>query len=421
VKNRLLPTAIVGVIGAIIGSFVMMLYASTHFAGVAGPNNTPPVVSAAPLNGVSDQDRIVSAVKRTKASVVAITETINGQQVVPIDPMIQQFFGQQGPGIIQHYKGQASGSGFIYDDKGDIVTNAHVVNPPNGAKLSNLTVVFADGSKASAHVVAVNIGADLAVVHVDNYKKLPPPLELGDSDKLEQGQWAIAIGEPYELQQTVTLGVISAFNREEKVGDENGGAGYFDFKGLLQTSAPINPGNSGGPLIDIDGHVIGVNQLTNEGAQGIGFAIPANIVKSVVPQLIANPGVHQGTGTGFAGIAMNDLNDGLRNQIGYNGQGSVAITQVVPGSPADKAGLQPGDVILQADGKPVTSADQLRAYIGSKKPGDILRLDVWSQGVKKFVAVTLGERPAEQAGYAPGQGQQGQGQDPQDQQGDQNP
>jgi serine protease Do len=406
-KHRFLPTAIVGVIGAIIGSFVMMLYASTHFAGVAGPNHTPPTVSAAPLSGVSDQDRIVSAVKRTKASVVAITETINGQQVVPIDPLIQQFFGQQGPGIIQRYKGQASGSGFVYDTKGDIVTNAHVVNPPNGAKLSDLTVVFANGDKASAHVIAANIGSDLAVIRVDNYKKLPPPLELGDSDRLEQGQWAIAIGEPYELQQTVTLGVISAFNREEKVGDENGGQGYFDFKNLLQTSAPINPGNSGGPLIDIDGRVIGVNQLTNEGAQGIGFAIPSNIVKTVVPQLLSNPGVHQGTDMGFAGFAPADLTAGIRNQIGYTGPGGLAVYQVVPGSPADKAGLEPGDVILQADGKPVTTADALRKYIGTKKPGDILRLDVWSQGVKKFVAVTLEERPAEQTtGYVPNQGQQ---------------
>ena len=409
VKNRFIPTAIVALIGAIIGSFVMMLYASTHFAGVAGPNNTPPTVSAAPLAGVSDQDRIVSAVKRTKASVVAITEQINGQQVVPIDPMIQQFFGgQQGPGIIQHYKGEASGSGFVFDDKGDIVTNAHVVNPPNGAKISDLQVVFSNGDHAAAHVVSLNVGADLAVIRVDNYKKLPPPLVLADSDKLEQGQWAIAIGEPEELQQTVTLGVISAFNREEKVGAEGGG-GYYDFKGLLQTSAPINPGNSGGPLIDIDGRVIGVNQLTDEGAQGIGFAIPSNVVRTVVPELLSNPGFHQGTDTGFAGFAPADLTPGLRNQIGYTGPGGIGVVLVSPGTPADKAGLEPGDVVLRVDGKPVTTAEALRKYIGSKKPGDVLRLDVWSQGVKKFVAITLEERPAETVtGYVP----QGQGQGP---------
>ncbi|HVA26581.1 MAG TPA: hypothetical protein VNF68_00240, partial [Candidatus Baltobacteraceae bacterium] len=143
-----MPTLIVGLVGAIAGSFVMMLYASTHFANVAGPNHTPPaVVAAAPLTGVSDQDRIVSAVKRTKASVVAITETINGQEVVPVDPFVQQFFGQQGPGVVRPYKGNASGSGFVYDDQGDIVTNAHVVTAPNGAKISNLTVVFENGDR----------------------------------------------------------------------------------------------------------------------------------------------------------------------------------------------------------------------------------------------------------------------------------
>ena len=300
-KNRVLPTVIVALVGAIIGSFVMMLYASTHFANIAGPHNTPPAVIAAPLTGVSDQDRIVSAVKRTKASVVAITETINGQQVVPIDPMIQQFFGQQGPGVVQHYKGQASGSGFVYDTQGDIVTNAHVVNPPTNAKISNLTVVFANGDHVPGHVISVNIGADLAIVRVDHYAKLPPPLTLADSNKLEQGQWAIAIGEPYELQQTVTLGIVSAFNREEHVQAEGGG-GEFDFKGLLQTSAPINPGNSGGPLIDMDGQVIGVNQLTNESAQGIGFAIPSNIVRTTIPELLAAPGCTSRDRYGLRGI-----------------------------------------------------------------------------------------------------------------------
>jgi serine protease Do len=391
VKNRVMPTVIVGLVGAIIGSFLMMLYASTHFANVAGPDHTPPAVVAAPLSGVSDQDRIVSAVKRTKASVVAITEQINGQQFVPLSP----FFGNQGPGVVQPYRGQASGSGFIYDGNGDIVTNAHVVNPPTGGRISNLTVIFPNGDRRPAHVVGANLGADLAVIKVDNYGKLPPALALADSDKLEQGQWAIAIGEPYELKQSVTLGIVSGFQREEQVQAEGGGGGVYDFKGLLQTSAPINPGNSGGPLIDIDGQVIGVNQLTNENGQGIGFAIPSNEVRSVIPELLKNPGVHQGTNTGFAGFAPAALTPGLKNQIGYNGSGGVAVVQVVPGSPADKAGLQPGDVILSADGKSYTSDTALRQYLASRKPGDVVRLNVWSQGVKKFIAVTLEERPAD--------------------------
>ncbi|HET6276738.1 MAG TPA: trypsin-like peptidase domain-containing protein [Candidatus Cybelea sp.] len=411
-----MPTLIVGLAGAVIGSFLMMLYASGHFGGATGPDRTPPALAAVPLSGVSDQDRIVSAVKRTKSSVVAITEQVNGQEVVPADPFFQQFFGGQGPGIVQPYRGEASGSGFVVDDKGDIVTNAHVLQPPNGGKVTKLTVVFANGDRMPARVVAYNLAADVGLLRVENYSKLPPPLELGDSNKLEQGQWAIAIGEPLQLQQTVTVGVVSAFNRSEPIPTENGGE--IDFKGLLQTSAPINPGNSGGPLIDIDGRVIGMNQSTVKSAyaQGIGFAIPSNTVRNVVASLQRNPGAHQGTDTGFLGIYMANLTAGVKNQIGYNGNGGVAVQQVFSGSPADQAGIQPGDVILQADGKDYTSIKDLHDYIASKKPGDTIRLNVWSGGVKKFVAIKLGETPAEQPVSAEQQPQQGQQQQPPDDQ-----
>jgi serine protease Do len=397
VNNRILPTIIIGLVGAVIGSFLMMLYASSHFGGATGPDRTPPAIASVPLSGVSDQDRIVSAVKRTKSSVVAITEQVNGQQVIPADPFFQQFFGGQGgPGIVQQYKGEASGSGFVIDSRGDIVTNAHVLQPPSGGKVTQLTVVFPNGDRVPAHVVAYNLAADVGLLRVDNYRKLPPALELADSSKLEQGQWAIAIGEPLELRQTVTVGVVSGFDRQEPIPTENGGE--IDFKGLLQTSAPINPGNSGGPLIDIDGQVIGMNQSTVKSAyaQGIGFAIPSNSVRDVVAQLQKNPGAHQGTDTGFLGIYMAQLTSGVKNQIGYSGDGGVAVQQVFSGSPADQAGIQPGDVILQVDGKQFNDIKSLHNYISSKKPGDTIRLNVWSQGMKKFVAIKLSETPAAQ-------------------------
>jgi serine protease Do len=417
VNNRILPSIIIGLVGAVVGSFLMMLYASSHFGGATGPDRTPPAVAAVPLSGVSDQDRIVSAVKRTKSSVVAITEQVNGQQVIPADPFFQQFFGGQGPGIVQPYHGEASGSGFVIDSRGDIVTNAHVLQPPNGGKVTKLTVVFANGDRVPAHVVAYNLAADVGMIRVDGYAKLPPPLELADSSRLEQGQWAIAIGEPLQLQQTVTVGVVSAFNRSEPIPTENGGE--IDFKGLLQTSAPINPGNSGGPLIDIDGRVIGMNQSTVKSAyaQGIGFAIPSNTVRSVVASLQKNPGAHQGTDTGFLGIYMASLTAGVKNQIGYNGSAGVAVQQVFSGSPADQAGIQPGDVILQADGKDFNDIKSLHNYIAAKKPGDTIRLNVWSQGMKKFVAIKLGETPAEQPVSQQQQPQQPQPeQQPEDQQ-----
>ena len=401
-RNRILPTAIVALVGAVVGSFVMMLYASTHFANVAGPNYTPPAVSAAPLSGGgSDQERIISAVKRTKPSVVAITVEVNGKQYIPVDPFLQQFFGQQGPSIVQPFKGRASGSGFVYDDKGDIVTNAHVVRPPvPNSTITSIQVLFPNGTKKSAKLLAANVGADLAVIHIDA-SGVPPPLALADSDKAQQGQWAIAIGEPYELQQSVSVGVVSAFNRTEPIQTETGQT--LTFKGLMQTSAPINPGNSGGPLIDSNGDVIGVNQSTlRGGAEGIGFAIPSNTVRKVVEQMIAHPGITTPPEQAFLGVLLGQVTQGFRNQANYHGQGGVAVYQVVSGTPADQAGLNPGDVILQMNGKSYSDPKTLQNALGKMHAGDKVTLEVWSQssGTRRLVQITLGARPAG-SGYQP--------------------
>jgi serine protease Do len=409
---RILGTAIVGLAGAVIGSFSMMLYASTHFAGVAGPNNQPPSLNAAPLNyGGSDQDRIVSAVKRVSPSVVALNVTVNGQQVVPLDPF-SQFFGGQSPQRVEPFRARASGSGFIYERSGSsalIVTNAHVVTPPRGVgEVSKIEVVFQNGDRVPGHVYSTNVGADLALVKVDSYAKVPPPVEIADSDKLQPGQWAIAIGEPFELKQTVTVGVVSGFNRDETIGNESGGA--MEFKGLLQTSAPINPGNSGGPLIDVEGRLIGVNQSTaspQAGAQGIGFAIPSNTVKTQVASLERHPGTHQGTNIGFIGAGLVTVTPDIANQLNYSGKG-VAVQQVISGSAADAAGLQPGDVIQKANGKDVTTREELTKIIQQTKPGSNISMQVWSGGVKRLVSIKVQERPADIGAVPP--------QTPQDQQ-----
>jgi S1-C subfamily serine protease len=395
---------IVALIGAIIGSFSMMLFASTHFAGVAGPGNTPPIVSAAPLSGGSDQDRIVSAVKRVAPSVVALNVQVNGQQVIPLDPM-QQFFGQGGPQRVQEYKGHASGSGFVFSRSGDsgmIVTNAHVVRPPNGARVTSLQVVFQNGDRVPAKVFAENIGADLALVKVENYAKIPPPVEIADSSHVQSGQWAIAIGEPFELKESVSLGVVSGFDRDETIGSDSGGA-PIEFKGLLQTSAPINPGNSGGPLIDVEGRLIGVNQSTanpQAGAQGIGFAIPADVVRQQVASLEKNPGTHQGTNVGFIGAGLVTVNPNIGVQLNYQGKG-VAVETVQPGSPAASAGLEPGDVIQRVNGNDVTTNDEVVKAIRATKIGSYVNLGVWSAGLKKMVNVKVEERPADIGAMTP--------------------
>ncbi len=400
-RPNVFGTAVVGLIGAIVGSFSMMLYASTHFAGVAGPGHTPPNVSAAalplPASGVTDdQSRIVTAVKRVEPSVVALEVTVNGTQVVPADPFQQFFGGGGGPVYRQRVQERASGSGFVYSRSGLILTNAHVV--PKG--VSKITVVFNNGDRVPGHVFSSNPVADLALVKVDNYAKLPPPVDFADFSKVQAGQWAIAIGEPLALQRSVSVGVVSGFNRDEPIQGEDGQPHLF--RGLMQTSAPINPGNSGGPLIDYDGRIIGVNQSTAVGgAQGIGFAIPASTVVQTAAVLEKNPGKvlnaeGTGTGKGFLGIEPVDITNNVRTQLGgYHDPGGVAVREVEDSTPASNAGLEPGDVIQAINGKPVNSADQFRSEIAGMKPGANVTLRVWSQGVKKNVPVTLGEQPVE--------------------------
>ncbi|HEY4439476.1 MAG TPA: trypsin-like peptidase domain-containing protein [Candidatus Elarobacter sp.] len=399
-KSRsIFGTAVVGLIGAIIGSFSMMLFASTHFQGIAGPGNTPPAVNAAPLpvGGTTDQDRIVNAVRRVQPSVVALEVVVNGTQLVPTDPF-SQMFGGGGPVVRQRVRERASGSGFVYSRDGLILTNAHVV--PKG--VSSITVVFNNGDKVQGHLYASNPAVDLALVKVDNYAKLPPPVEFAEASKVSAGQWAIAIGEPLELQHSVAVGVVSGFNRDEPIQGEDQQVRLF--KGLLQTSAPINPGNSGGPLIDYDGRVIGVNQSTAapSSAQGIGFAIPSSTVITTAATLAKNPGKTldaNGTGTGkaFLGVAVIAITDNVRTQLGgYRDQGGVAVSNVVSGTPADQAGLEPGDVIQTVDGKAVNTQQDFVNTISALKPGTKVTLRVWSQGVKKNVSATLAEQPVQQ-------------------------
>jgi serine protease Do len=393
--------AVVGLIGAILGSFSMMLFASTHFTNVAGPGNTPPVVSAAalPVTGGSDQERIVNAVKRVEPSVVSLLVTVNGTRVVPSDPLQQFFGGGGGPGVPQRFQERASGSGFVYRSNGLILTNNHVV--PKG--VSKITVVFANGDHVPGHVYSQNPAVDLALVKVDNYAKLPPPVEFGDSSKLNAGQWAIAVGEPFELKQSVSVGVVSGFNRDEPIQDDSGNSHLF--RGMLQTSAPINPGNSGGPLVDDQGRLIGVNQSTanpQAGAQGIGFAIPSNLVRETAADLEKNQGKTinangTGTGVGYLGVQLGPLDANVRAQINFpatEGNG-VVVMQIPANGPAAKSDLAPGDVIQKINDKDVTKPDDIISVVKAMKPGQSVRLQVWSSGTKKLVVLTLGEQPAD--------------------------
>ena len=400
-RSNILTTAIVGFSGAALGSLLMMLYIEHNVSSNLKPPTSGTISGNLRTDGpslddlvakntrpaISDQDRIIAAVKRVEPSVVALNVVVNGTQVVPTDPF-GQMFGGGGTGMIEHFHARASGSGFVYSSDGLIVTNAHVVE-----NASNISILFQNGDHVNGHVFASDSGEDIALIKVDKYAKLPPPLELGDSSKLAQGQWALAIGEPLELKQTVTLGVVSGFNRDETIGSEGGGIPRA-FKGLMQTSAAINPGNSGGPLVDIDGRVIGVNQSTAspQYAQGIGFAIPVNTMKTTVEALIKNPGTHTGQLTGFIGVELTSLDNNVRSQLNYLGNGA-AIVNVVSGSAADTAGLEPGDVIQQINGISIHGPQDVTRTIGNMHPGQDVTITIWSGGNQKRVTLKVGERP----------------------------
>ncbi len=395
----LIKKAGVGFVGAVFGSCSVLLFATTHAPAAEASSMLPIADAAESYRGMSDQDQIVNSVKSVRPSIVSLLVTVNGTRIVPNDPFSEFPGDRPGAGSAHPFHERASGSGFVHNKSGLILTNAHVV--PNGT--TSIDVVLANGDHVPGKVYSSDPAVDLALVKVDNYAKLPPPVQFSDSSKLNAGQWAIAIGEPFELKDSVSVGVVSGFDRDEPIQDENGDAHLF--RGMLQTSAPINPGNSGGPLIDDRGYVIGVNQSTASprgGAQGIGFAIPSNVVSDTALKLAKNQGKTldantTGTGVAYLGVGLEPLDAKLRAEINYPqsaGSGAV-IGQISPNGPAAKADLSPGDVIQKIEGKDVKTPDDVIAAVKALKPGETARLQVWSAGTKKLIVVALGEQPAE--------------------------
>ena len=275
----------------------------------------------------------------------------------------------------------ASGSGFVYDKSGLILTDDHVIH---GAQ--KITAVFSNGDKIPATIFGEDPSSDIALVKVNDYAKLPPPLDLGDSSTVEKGEWTIAIGEPLELTQTVTVGVASAFGRNEQITGEDGV--QRSFKNLLQTSAPINPGNSGGPLLDVDGHVIAINQSVAEPAQGIGFAVPVDMIKTSVALIQQHPGASNAPQNGFLGVQLIPVNNAVRSKLHYKGSGAVVLGAIT-GSPAANAGLRTGDVIQSVDGKATANPEAVIKIISGLRPGQIAHVRIWRSGKTQNVNVHL--------------------------------
>jgi serine protease Do len=279
---------------------------------------------------------------------------------------------------------RGGGSGFIIDQKGRILTNHHVIRDAD-----RITVVLGespDDEEYDATIVGYDIHTDIAVVKIDASADLPV-VALGDSDEMLVGDWVMAIGTPFgELAGTVTVGVVSAKGRN----DLRIMGGQADYQNYLQTDASINFGNSGGPLVNLRGEAIGINTAINPSGQGIGFAIPINMARNISAQLIEKGRVQYG----FMGIRLQELNREIAQGRGLDIERGILVTEVLPETPAERAGLQQGDVIVEYDLTPVRDSNRFRLMVGNTKVGTEVPLKVVRDGKTKNMRITLAEREA---------------------------
>ncbi len=283
-----------------------------------------------------------------------------------------RFFGRRSP---RTYKRVGLGSGFIISEDGYILTNNHVVG-----KADKIVVRLDDGREFKAKVVGTDPSSDVALIKIKDPGKLPF-LSFGDSDSLEVGEWVMAIGNPFGLSHTVTVGVVSAKGRSS--------VGIANYENFIQTDAAINPGNSGGPLINMEGQVVGINTAIlsrSGGYMGIGFAIPINMVKIIKKQLLKKGKVTRG----YLGVVIQDLTSDLRDSFHLADTGGVLVADVTPDSPADKAGMKSGDVILVYNGKKVHDVGTLRNMVALTPPGTKVDVTVIRDGNRKNLRVTIG-------------------------------
>lgn len=276
---------------------------------------------------------------------------------------------------------QGMGSGFIIDADGYVVTNNHVVE-----HASEIMVTLGDGTRLDAELIGTDPKTDLALLKVESGEPLPYAV-FGDSDSTRVGDWIVAIGNPFGLGGSATTGIISARGRDIQSGP---------FDDFLQIDAPINSGNSGGPLFDLSGRIIGINTAIfspNGGNVGIGFAIPSELAESVIDQLRSSGHVERG----WLGVSIQQVNEELARGLGFDGESGALVASVVANSPAERAGLQPGDVIVGVNGEDVKQLKELTRRIADVKPNDVVELEIWRNGDHETLEVSVGESPAEAA------------------------
>lgn len=292
------------------------------------------------------------------------------------DEFFKKFFGDKMPDIPEHrrpFRSKSLGSGFVIDEEGLIVTNNHVVE-----NADEIIVKLSDEKEFSAEVVGTDPLTDLALLKIDPEDETLHPLILGDSEKANVGDWVVAVGNPFGLESTVTAGIVSAKGRVL-------GEGPYD--NFMQTDASINPGNSGGPLVNMDGEVVGINTAIIPSGQGLGFSIPVNMLKELLPDLKSGE-----VKRGWLGVSLQPIDEKLARTFGLEKATGALVADVVKGDPANKAGVKAGDVILAVDGEKIEDSKELVNYIGKKSPGEVVDLKIFRNGEKINIKVELGER-----------------------------
>jgi Do/DeqQ family serine protease len=306
--------------------------------------------------------------------VTPVVVNISAERVRMVDrisPLFEDFFGDIFPTPPAEHRERSLGSGFLLSEDGYILTNEHVVS---GAE--QIKVRLTDQRVFPGKVVGVDPKTDVAVIKIDAAGPLPVAV-LGDSDRLKVGQWALAIGNPFGLDSTLTVGVISATGRTD--------VGIEDYENFVQTDASINPGNSGGPLLNIYGEVVGVNTAIVASGQGIGFAIPINLARLIADQLISSGQVTRG----WLGVSIQPLDADLAESFGMDRVTGALVTRVLPGTPAEKAGVRRGDVLLSFDGKPVRTVKELQLLVASAALGKSVPVEVLREATRLTLEVVL--------------------------------
>jgi serine protease Do len=354
--------------------------------------NPPATFKLASADEPASRISFAPVVKKVLPSVVTITSSRVVKTGFPggddgIPPMFRQFFGDQGNGGGQsrrprQQKEEGMGSGVIVSPNGYILTNNHVVD-----HATTVTVIMPDKHEYSARVVGTDPKTDIAVLKVDAGSL--EPITIGDSDKVQVGDYVLAIGNPFGVGKTVTMGIVSATGRAN--------LGIEDYEDFIQTDASINPGNSGGALVNDRGELIGINTaiLANgsEGNQGIGFAVPVDVARNVMDQIINHGKVTRA----YLGVMAQEVTPSIAKAFHETEVRGALVGDVTPNSPARKAGLEKGDIILGINGQPVNGSAELRMHVSLMAPGTKVEVKVFRDGAEKTIPLTLAEMPTETA------------------------